>query len=539
MSLGFDWTFNTAVSLLSIAIPLAAFVWEFVVVRRKRIGFRVQMDTLATDTAHAPHANVLARMRQNGRELIEPSFVLLRVENAGWMPIVEDDYLTSQFDRTGIRVTFRNRKVVGMAVTELSQPELRYFFVMGTGDDETMAAEGFEIGQEGDSGVINLPKVKLNPRAHYKVLAVLERQAGNPGDTFPDPVFSADVSGRHIRWLGWLAQLKIAQTESHTFASRPAKLGIGLLATAVLAQATLALFWSENPPPLDCVGGTLHLHGSTAFKPAITKAAQKYVQLCKGRGAGIPIDDGTFRGSTEGLGELERAGDKAGKSGTTGLGDHITFTDGEAAPGHPQLLSRPVVLSLFTLVTRPDQKVKSLTLQQIRDIYAGTTRDWSDVRGKPGAIHLIGRSSGSGTRTTLVERVLNHKETPPPTTRDCAALKRDQPGACEVDTTEALLQEVAKHPNSIGYSEVSSAMTAKGVVRLAIDQAPATLTGIKDGKYPYWQVEFAYTYGELPAGSIAAAFLRYLTDQGGKDILRELGNRPCLETEYPLKCTPS
>lgn len=42
-----------------------------------------------------------------------------------------------------------------------------------------------------------------------------------------------------------------------------------------------------------------------------------------------------------------------------------------------------------------------------------------------------------------------------------------------------------------------------------------------------------------PAGSVAAAFLRYLTDQGGKDILREYGNLPCSGTRYPLVCRPT
>ncbi|MFF4118442.1 hypothetical protein [Streptomyces sp. NPDC001714] len=42
-----------------------------------------------------------------------------------------------------------------------------------------------------------------------------------------------------------------------------------------------------------------------------------------------------------------------------------------------------------------------------------------------------------------------------------------------------------------------------------------------------------------PAGSVAAAFLRYLTDQGGKDILREYGNLPRSGTRYPLVCRPT
>ncbi|MGW4801004.1 hypothetical protein ACWEPC_52150 [Nonomuraea sp. NPDC004297] len=127
---------------------------------------------------------------------------------------------------------------------------------------------------------------------------------------------------------------------------------------------------------------------------------------------------------------------------------------------------------------------------------------------------------------------------PEATVNDRAALDRARPGRCEVDGPPTLLQKVAEIPGALGHSEVSSATTAAGVVRLRIDQMPATLEGIEDGSYPYWQTEFAYTYGELPAGSIGAAFLRYLTDQGGKDILREFGNRPCSETEYPLVCEP-
>ncbi|MCF6472817.1 hypothetical protein FAF44_31130 [Nonomuraea sp. MG754425] len=542
VSLGFEWDFDTVVAVLSIAIPLMAFVWEFAVVRRKRLGYRVQMDTLATDTAHAPSADMLARLQEDGRALKEPSFVLLRIENAGWMEIVEGDYLTPEKDKTGIRVTFRDRRVVGLAVTEFSQSELRDFFITHA-DGVTMEADGFGRGEEDGAGVIGLPKVKLNPGAHYKVLAVLERRSGTPGDTFAKPVFRADVSGRSLRWLGWLARLKPARTESHTFASRPALVGIVLLTTAVLTQSGLTLLWRTDPPPLDCVGGTLHLHGSTAFEPAIRAAAESYVRLCRGRNAGIPLGDGTFQGSAEGVNALERAGRGAELAAGAGLGDHIAFTDGLAEGNHPQVLSRPVAYSLFTLVVSQDAGVRNLSSQQVRDIYALKITDWSQVGGAALPIQLVSRHRGSGTRTALVSRVLNGKGTsgldvPEATVNDCAALDRARPGRCEVDGTPTLLQKVAEIPGALGHSEVSSAATAAGVVRLRIDQMPATLEGIEDGSYPYWQTEFAYTYGELPAGSIGAAFLRYLTDQGGKDILREFGNRPCSETAYPLVCEP-
>lgn len=186
-------------------------------------------------------------------------------------------------------------------------------------------------------------------------------------------------------------------------------------------------------------------------------------------------------------------------------------------------------------------------MQEIRDIYAGKITNWSQVRGASIPIHLVNRHRGSGTRTALVERVLNNQDkpqassidVPEATVNDCAALEQDKPGNCEVGNTQTLLQKVTEISGALGYSEVSSAATAKDVVAVHIDHMPATLSGVEAGKYPYWQTEFAYTYGEVPADSIAAAFLRFLTDQGGKDILREFGNRPCSETRFALLCEPS
>ncbi|WP_262402807.1 substrate-binding domain-containing protein [Actinomadura sp. CNU-125] len=253
---------------------------------------------------------------------------------------------------------------------------------------------------------------------------------------------------------------------------------------------------------------------------------------------------GDVGGSAEGVDALERAGEAAGVSAGDGLGDHIAFTDGRAVGDHPRLLGRPIAYSLFTLVVNADAGVQNLSLQQVRDIYAEKVTNWSDVGGTDLPVHLVNRHRGSGTRTALVERVLNggggpRIEVPEATAGDCSALGRDEPGRCEVGGTDRLLQEVADVPGALGYSEASSAAAAEDIVEVRIDGVPATLRGVEDGRYPYWQIEFAHTYGEPPAGSIAAAFLRYLTDQGGKDVLREFGDRPCSETRFPLLCEPA
>jgi ABC-type phosphate transport system substrate-binding protein len=86
--------------------------------------------------------------------------------------------------------------------------------------------------------------------------------------------------------------------------------------------------------------------------------------------------------------------------------------------------------------------------------------------------------------------------------------------------------------------EVGAAVTHDDLQQVRIDGYPATLDGADEGAYPYWQTEFAYTYGEPPADSIAAGFLRYLANEVGKDILRSHGHRPCSELAKPLLCRP-
>ncbi|MFC9076332.1 hypothetical protein ACFTY7_04630 [Streptomyces sp. NPDC057062] len=96
---GIPW--DTALAVFGLAVSGAAAVWEFTLVGRKLLGYRVQMDTTAQDAAAAPYAGVLQQMQHNGTPLRDPSFVLLRIENSGRAPIVEDDYLAPDGARAG------------------------------------------------------------------------------------------------------------------------------------------------------------------------------------------------------------------------------------------------------------------------------------------------------------------------------------------------------------------------------------------------------------------------------------------------------
>ncbi|WP_190085973.1 substrate-binding domain-containing protein [Streptomyces longisporoflavus] len=528
---GLSW--ESMVAALGLAIPVGAAMWEFGFAGRKRLGYRVQMDTTAKNADTHPHAGVLRQMQQNGTSLLDPSFVLLRIQNSGWTHIDANDYVVRDDDQVGIRINFPGRRVDGMVVTELSHDYLRPCF-----DD----AAGLRMAD----GQIELPRVPLNRGTHYKVLAVLERDPDFPtGQDFPDPVVVAGIKGG-------VRGGRIKKTESHTFASRPVMVFIALLVLVAAAQSFTSFTRDDAPAqaaPVDCAAGTLTLSGSTAFRAAVADAAKRYVKKCTD--ARITITDDTFKGSVAGLDSLEAAGKK--RAGTTtgeaadtnagaggpGLPDRLAFTDGAKGDGRPRLLPRPVALSLFTLAVNKDTGVQDLSLKQLRQIYSGDITNWRQVNGNDVPIHLVSRHPGSGTRSTLVQQVLAGKELLEVTSGDCASMDRGRPGRCEVGDTATLLDNVASIPGALGHSEAGAALTHEGVQQVRISGYPATVEGADAGAYPYWQTEFAYTYGEPPADSVAAGFLRYLTEGAGKDSLPVHGHRPCSELEKPLLCRPA
>jgi phosphate transport system substrate-binding protein len=183
--------------------------------------------------------------------------------------------------------------------------------------------------------------------------------------------------------------------------------------------------------------------------------------------------------------------------------------------------------------------VHNLTVAQIQDMYLGRVTNWRDVGGPDLPIVLINRAPGSGTRNTFELRLLSEPQPNRPHV-SCTAIT-DTPLAvgahCDVPVTTDMLQAVAALPGAIGYSESSEAAKAD-VGTLDLDGVAATRDGAINRTYPFWGVEYAYTYGDLPGDSLATSFLRFLTDQAGKDVLSSHGNAPCGDLPDRPRCLP-
>lgn len=502
---GFFWELWLAI--LGVLVSLGAALWEFVLVGRKRLGYRVQMDTTAEEVRHK-HKGAWENLSSNSKKLKAPSFVLLRIENNGRTNIDTSDYSVPDEDAAGIEVTFPEREVAGVMITEINGDTVHRAFA------EKLGALDVPVQAGSPTNVVELPRVSMNRGEHYKVLVVLEGP-DSPPKTYPDPLVRAALKGGRFQ-----------ETRSRTGPSKRGMALIGFLVAVILGQ--LALTLTEERTPLDCASGGLTLAGSTAFAPVLREAADSYAATCPD----ASFEFG-FRGSGDGLEAIDNNGGDGPPM--------VAFSDGAKRDRLPMLLPRSIAFSLFTFVINENAGVADLSTAQVRDLYAGRITNWRQVGGRDLPVSLVSREPGSGSRRTVQERILEGKREAETNSDDCQTLDPGgRPGVirCERRSTDDLLTAVANTPGALGYSELGAAVARDDVRQVAIDGQPATLDAADQDAYPLWQTEYAYTFGEPAADSLAASFLRYLTNEVGKDIIRSHGHRPCAELANPVLCRP-
>ncbi|WP_106248512.1 substrate-binding domain-containing protein [Allonocardiopsis opalescens] len=510
-----EYPWNIILTVVGVLVPIGAFLYEFVFVGRKRLGYRVQMDTTAADdvAARTSADGWQLLRRANGERpepLVNPSFVLLRIENDGTSHINSSDYAVLPGNKVGVRVRFPGRRVAGLVVTEVSDEFLH----------ESFDAESGLAVSEGEDEIC-LPKVPLNPGLHYKVLVVLEstdRTVDGRAKPFAEPVFIGGI-------IGGVGSGGMSETESRTRTSGPVMALIAFLVVIIVAQFGVGYVFGEQADPMDCYQGRLTLVGSTAFRPVLAEAADAYMRTCPG--AEILTDT---EGSDHGVRELN-------DSQSTEM---VAFSDGAKPDGLPMLVERPVAFMLFTPVVNAEAGVRELSLEQLRDVFTGEYGNWEELGGADVPVRLVGRYADSGTRGVFEQRVLRLREGGT-NSEDCTTLAPNaEPGVvrCERSSTDDLLDAVAQTPGAIGYSELGAVNARADVLPVQIDGVTASVAEADAGAYPYWETEYAYTYGTPDAQSLTAAFLRYLTAEVGVDVMRSLGHHPCGALSSPVLCRP-
>ncbi|GEM32934.1 phosphate-binding protein [Nocardia neocaledoniensis NBRC 108232] len=506
-------------SLLGLVVATATFLREFVFVGRKRLGYRVQMNTPAS-RVQLTDANGAAPVADPAAQAAVPaatpdpaapdaatptpdpvSVVLIRIENYGTAVIESGDY---DVDDTP-RLLFSRHKIRALEVTERISRRGESLAVLNDGLRELAPS----VGADNTSRIV-LPKERLERGEHYKLLVVLEGPA-------PDPL---DANAKKV--VDRAGSLKGGQFVVTTSRSRrePALLGLSVFLALVVMVQLLATVLRGDPPPRDCAAGSLTVVGSTAMAPMIRKAAQNYEKTCTDAHFTF-----AFNGTEPGLRTLTTAGPTQ---------ETLAIGDGSKGTSFAALTEIPLARASFSIVTHPGVGLKDLTTQQIRDLYRGNIRNWNEIGGPDLPVVLIDRTAGSGTRRALEARLLEDNRK----VFRYASCVGMAPGGeqCEVDVTEEVVTFVAKIPGAVGYLETSAATDA--VAPVSIDGVQPTQDTIRLGYYRFTGIEYAYTHGPVAGDSLVAQFLDYLIRGKARLTMIEFGNIPCVDPVEPKFCTP-
>ncbi|MEU4655743.1 substrate-binding domain-containing protein [Streptomyces sp. NPDC023723] len=499
-----------ATAVLGIVASGVMLWFERRVPRRKRIGYRVQMDNPIGDDAPSGRLGRRLGLFDEAPGMTDATLVLLRVENDGSQSIDRDDYTGPE--PHGLTAVFTDRTIRGVSVTQPS--------ATGHLTDHFTAARGFGY----EDNTLRVPRVPLNRGDHFKLLVLLS---------------GGDV-GREIRLTGGLRDGEVHPNRSATpddtppLFGRAARLITIVLTVCVVTLAAIVVAQDDTRPPIGCAGGRLTLIGSTAFAPVLREAAEKYERDCAADEPEITVDP---HGSTSGIRELAAAGEQT-KHGSPPL---VALSDGPKPSGLPDLRESRVAVSVFALVVNDDVRLPAdnLSIADVRRLYSGEITNWAEVGGPDLAVRLVSRDADSGTRQVLQRRVLGRGEVAN-SSLDC--VHKDDPSIgfvrCELDSTDQVLSTVAELSGAIGYSELNLAAHVDGVRLLRLDGDPPSVDAIEHGTndYPYREIEYAYTYGRPPADSLASSFLTYLTRGNGQDITRTHGHVPCYTPEGLTLC---
>ncbi|MFR6215800.1 MAG: phosphate ABC transporter substrate-binding protein [Enterocloster bolteae] len=166
-----------------------------------------------------------------------------------------------------------------------------------------------------------------------------------------------------------------------------------------------------------------------------------------------------------------------------------------------------VAYDALAVVVHPSNPVKQLTRQQLEDIFRGKITNWKDAGGNDAPIVVVGRESGSGTRSAF-EELLELEDV-------CKYSN-------ELDSTGAVMAKVASTPGAIGY--VSLDVLDDTVKAVKLEGAEPTEENIKAGSYFLSRPFVMATKGEISEqNDLVKALFDYIYSEEGAEIVKSVG----------------
>jgi phosphate transport system substrate-binding protein len=250
---------------------------------------------------------------------------------------------------------------------------------------------------------------------------------------------------------------------------------------------------TQAPQPATGLSGNLSLAGSTTVQPLAEVLGEAFMEMYPD--VVIEVQGG---GSSVGV-------TSAGE-GTVDIGMASRAIKDSEFETFPELQVFVIARDGIAIVTNPGIKVPSLSVAQVRDIFAGEITNFSEVGGPDAPITIVSREEGSGTRAAFEELVMEHEEE-------------------KVISENALLQQsngqvrttVSTTPNTIGY--LSFGFLDDSTAPVPIDGVEPTVDNVKNDSYPIARPLNMLTQGA--PDELAQAFLDFILSDEGQEIVAE------------------
>jgi phosphate transport system substrate-binding protein len=234
--------------------------------------------------------------------------------------------------------------------------------------------------------------------------------------------------------------------------------------------------------------GNLTIAGSTSVMPFVEKLAEHF--MVDHPANSVDVQGG---GSTAGI--------QACMNGTVAIGMSSRNLKAEETV----LKETIICYDGIALIVHPSNPINGLTMDQVRDIFAGRIRNWGAVGGINRKIDAITREEGSGTRGSFEELVMRKDEI------SDAIMVQDSNGSVKA--------VIATDPYAIGY--ISMGLVDGKVKALTVDGVIPGIKAIRAKKYRIVRPFIFVTKGE--PGREAKTFIDFILGKDGQNTLRKEG----------------
>ena len=272
------------------------------------------------------------------------------------------------------------------------------------------------------------------------------------------------------------------------------KVKMGLLMLSILAVLSACTSNNNDNQTSDGSSATVSISGSTSVGPLAEKLAAKYTEE---ENTNIEINQiGSSAGITNAISGVSEIGmssrDLKEEERANGLNEVVIAYDG------------------IVVVTHPSNKVKDLTMEQIKQIFTGEVTNWNELGGDDLEIVVVSREDGSGSRDAFQEIV----------EYSSGELIRNSiiaSGNGNIKTT------VANNKHAVGF--ISFEYIDDSISTIDINGVEATAENVLQEKYSLAR-PFLFVYKEGQLTDAGQRFIDFILSEEGQLIAAEAGAIP-------------